>query len=457
MENLSPTLTWNAYQKISFRFAFLLIIQFIVFFDWSVNPILSHLYYEAHLAEFLDTTISWTGKNLFKIEYTIVSPYDGQHNDRTYVFLLYFNMAMVSLLGAMIWSALDRNRSHYQTHYYWLTVFVRYYLAFTLFLFALEKFFKLQFPDLGYNTLTEQLGDMSPMSLAWAFFGYSYGYNVVMGIAESAALLLLFRRTTTLGALLTLATLANVMAVNYNYDVHAKLYPTSLFALTLFLLLKDLTRLLKFFLTGQAVALPIIPAPVFKMQWMNTSKILVKVVVIGYFTVIPLMDYIGYKKRSVERTESKSHIAGLYEVDTFVVNMDTLSDEHPLKWKQLTIGDKMLETVRFSGDSIAFLQVSVDPNELIVSGNQSDLYVEIQKLYDEFGLDSWELMDSLLIARNHQSRFIFEISEPTVLKLKGLIKTDSVFITAHRKPIDIMDFRLMKRRFHWINEAAYLY
>ncbi len=154
----------------------------------------------------------------------------------------------------------------------------------------------MQFPDLRYYTLTEPLGDMSPMSLAWAFFGYSYGYNVFKGLAESAALLLLFRRTTTFGSLITLATLANVMAVNYNYDVHAKMYPTALFVMAFFLLFKDLKRLMIFFFIGQAISLPVIHAPVFKKRWMNISKTVLKVLVIGYFTVLPVVDYFGYKK-----------------------------------------------------------------------------------------------------------------------------------------------------------------
>lgn len=182
MENLSQTSRWNVYQKFAFRFVFIFFILFIVLLDWSVNSILSYIYYEGHLAEFLDLVISWTGKHLFQIPYTIISPYDGQHNDRAYIYLLYFIMVIVGVLGAIIWSVLDRKRTNYQTFYYWLTVIVRYYLAFTLFVFALEKFFKMQFPDLGYYTLTEPLGDMSPMSLAWAFFGYSYGYNVFMGL-----------------------------------------------------------------------------------------------------------------------------------------------------------------------------------------------------------------------------------------------------------------------------------
>lgn len=457
MENLSQTSPWNIYQKFAFRFVFIFFILFIVLLDWSVNSILSYIYYEVHLAEFLDLVISWTGKQHFDIQYTIVSPYDGQHNDRTYVYLLYFTIAVVSVLGTIIWSVLDRKRKNYQTLYYWLTTIVRYYLAFTLFVFALEKFFKMQFPDLGYYTLTEPLGDMSPMSLAWAFFGYSYGYNVFMGLAESAALFLLFRRTTTFGAILTLATLGNVMAVNYNYEVHAKMYPTALFVMAFFLLLKDLKRLMRFFFTGQAISLPVIKAPVFKKRWMNISKTVLKVLVIAYFIGFPIKDYFGYQKKSEERGESKSKISGVYEVDTFVSNKDTLSNENPLRWQQIVIGDKMVEAVRFRGDSIAFLYVSIDKKEMIVSGDQKELYAKMQEIYNEQGMDIYSKMDSILIARQIQSSLHYEFADSTTLKLKGMIKNDSVFITAKRKPLDIKNFRLMKRRFHWITEASYVY
>ena len=459
MENLSTqTLAWNVYQKFAFRFVFIFFILFIVLLDWSVNTILEYLYYEGPLSNFLDILISWVGKNLFHISYTIISPYDGQHNDRTYVYLLYFTMAVAAALGAIIWSALDRKRTNYQALYYWLTAFVRYYLAFTLFIFALEKFFKMQFPDLGYYTLTESVGDMSPMNLAWAFYGYSYGYNVFMGIAECAALLLLFRRTMTFGVILTLVTLANVMAVNYNYDVHAKMYPTALFVMTLFLLLRDIKRLILFFFTGQSISLPVIKAPIFKQRWINISKTVFKFLVIGYFTIFPTKDYFGYKKNNAEKVNAKSKISGVYDVDTFVVNRDTLSDESPFRWKQIIIGDKMTEAVRFRSDSIAFIYVSVGKKEILVWGNQTDLFAKMQEIHNEQGIDIWDSkMDSILIARQVESRLGFELSDSNTLKLKGIIKNDSVFIIAKRKPIDIKNFRLLKRGFHWINETSYIY
>lgn len=455
MENLSQISPWNVYQKIAFRFAFIFFIVFIVLLDWSVNPVLSYFYYEGGLANFLDAIITWTGKYIFHVEYTIISPYDGQHNDRTFIYLLYFIMAMVALSGTITWSVLDRKRRNYQTLYYWLTTIIRYYLAFTLFLFALEKFFKMQFPDLGLYTLTEPVGNMTPMSLAWAFFGYSYGYNIFMGIAESAAMLLLFRRTMTFGAILTLVTLANIMAVNFNYDVHAKMYPTALFVMTLFLLMPHVNRLLKFFFTNQTTSLPVIPAPVFQKRWIHISKSVLKVLLIGYFIFFSVQDYIGYKHRKNTRDMNKtqSGISGIYDVHTFVINNDTLSNENALRWKQIVIGGAR-ERIRLIGDSIAYMDVSVGNKEILVYGDKMDLAVKEQEIYNELGLkESMNVdVDSILLARKIKNRFQFELLDSVTLLLRGSIKNDSVFITAKKQPAEIKDFRLMKNGFHWITE-----
>ncbi len=366
MENLSTeTLPWNIFRKYAFRFAFIFFILFIVLLDWSVNPVLSYFYYEGGLAKFLDVIIAWTGKYIFQVPYTIISPYDAQHNDRTYIYLLYFIFTMVAILGAIIWSALDRKRTNYETLYYWLTTIIRYFLAFTLFLFALEKIFKVQFPDLGLYTLTEPVGNLSPMSLAWAFFGYSYGYNIFIGIAESAALLLLFRRTMTFGAILTMVTLANVMAVNFNYDVHAKMYPTALFVMTLTLLIPHLNRLFKFFFTNQTTSLPVIQAPVFKKRWINISKSTLKILLIGYFIIFSVKDYFVSKQKmnNKEISKSQSEISGIFDVKSFDVNKDTLLDGSPQRWNQIVIGGSR-GRIRLRGDSIAYMFVSVENREL---------------------------------------------------------------------------------------------
>lgn len=455
--NNSPAhiLPWNIYKKIALRFAFIFFILFIVLLDWSVNPVFEYFYYEGNLAGFLDSIISWVGNNLFHISYSLISPYDGQHNDRTYIYLLYFTMAAFALIGTIVWSVLDRKRLNYETLYYWLTVIIRYYLAFTLFLFALEKFFKMQFPDLGLYTLTEPVGNLTPMSLAWAFFGYSYGYNIFIGIAESAALLLLFRRTMVVGALLTLGALLNVMMVNFNYDVHAKMYPTALFVMTIFLLLPFLNRLFKFFFTHQATSLPPIQAPLFKKRWLQISKPVVKFLLIGSFLIFLVNNYFGYKHRNDAREISKaqSGLSGLFDVVSFVVDKDTLSSENPLRWNQIIIGGKR-ERIRLQGDSIAYLFVSLENKELLIYPSQKDLSINEQLIFSEYGYDesTYIKVDSILIARHVLNLFKFEVSDSTVLNLSGKIKNDSVFITAKKRPLELKDFRLIKNGFHWVTE-----
>ena len=48
-----------------------------------------------------------------------------------------------------------------------------------------------------------------------------------------------------------MGTLANVIAVNYSYDVHAKMYPTALFVMAFVLLLRDAKSIFQLFVSGQ--------------------------------------------------------------------------------------------------------------------------------------------------------------------------------------------------------------
>jgi hypothetical protein len=328
-----------------------------------------------------------------------------------------------------------------------------------MFLFALYKFFKVQFPDLGFYTLTERVGDMSPMHLAWAFYGHSYEYNVFMGVAEGAALLLFLRRTTALGAILIMAALANVIAVNYSYDVHAKMYPTALFIMALILFLRDAKSIFRFFFSNQAISLSTIKEPVYNKRWVRISKSILKVVVIGYFLIASIRNTMSYKNSIEELLQAKSEYSGFYDIESFALNKDTLSLENPLHWRELIIGDGILEAVRFKEDSVAFVNIRPDKRDLLLYGDPTVLSEKRQEVYNELGIgdDIYYGMDSILVARKKISRFSLESPDSNTLELKGMIGNDSVFITARRRPLDLNEFRLLKRRFNWINEASNFY
>jgi hypothetical protein len=110
--------------------------------------------------------------------------------------------------------------------------------------YGLYKVFPTQFPFPSAARLEERVGDLSPMGLLWTFMGYSPLYNLFAGLGEVVGgLLLVARRTTTLGALLLLGVLGNVVALNFSYDVPVKLYSSYLLLQALFLAAPDLGRL----------------------------------------------------------------------------------------------------------------------------------------------------------------------------------------------------------------------
>jgi hypothetical protein len=66
-QSTTPTSMEESYQKIGFRFTLIFFSLFIIFLDWSANPLFSHLYYYGNLAVALDNIIGWVGNDLFTI------------------------------------------------------------------------------------------------------------------------------------------------------------------------------------------------------------------------------------------------------------------------------------------------------------------------------------------------------------------------------------------------------
>jgi uncharacterized membrane protein YphA (DoxX/SURF4 family) len=151
---------------------------------------------------------------------------------------------VVGLIGATIWSVLDRKRIAYPRLAAIVRIALRYWLGYTMLSYGFAKVFKTQFPYPQPVRLEEPLGQMSPMGLLWTFMGYSLPYNLFTGAAECVGgALLLFRRTTTLGSLVLIAVLANVVMLNFCYDVPVKLFSCELLLVSMILLWPDLGRL----------------------------------------------------------------------------------------------------------------------------------------------------------------------------------------------------------------------
>jgi len=208
---------WSFLQKLIFRLSFIFFGLYIIPFPVNYIPIFNSW------LDWIHGSWTWlvpqTGKYILRLPYEVTVTPNGS-GDSTWNYVQVFLILSSAILGTLIWTLLDRRRNNYQRLLYWFTVAVRYYLAFNLIAYGSYKVFKSQFPAPNIYRLTETYGQSSPMGLAWTFLGYSKGFNYFMGFAEIiGGLLLLFRKTKTLGALFCMTVTANIVAINFCFDV----------------------------------------------------------------------------------------------------------------------------------------------------------------------------------------------------------------------------------------------
>lgn len=90
----------------------------------------------------------------------------------------------------------------------------RYFCAFMLYTYGISKLLHLQF-DLQSQLARQPVGSLTGYQLTWFYFGYSRIYAVLLGITQVVGgTLLLFRKTTLLGALTMLPVMANILLIN---------------------------------------------------------------------------------------------------------------------------------------------------------------------------------------------------------------------------------------------------
>jgi hypothetical protein len=419
---------WSLIEKVSFRFIFVFFLLFIIVENNGAFPFFDLIMTLPN--EGLHLIIVWAGKNILRLPYEIKYFTYGS-GDTTYDYVLLLSCAVTAILSTIVWSLLDRKSVGYTKLYYWLTVIVRFYVGLMLISYGLVKVFKLQFPSPYLSRLMQPYGDSSPMGLAWTFLGFSKGYNYFMGLAELAAGLLLFRRTMTFGALITLVTTANVMAVNYFYDVPVKIVSTALFILTLFLLSRDLQRIALFFFSGEAVSLPVINNPYSKNKIIKITRIALKIIVIGYVVIFGSIESYNSLKEYGDDTP-KPKMYGIYNIDKFIYKNDTVPPltTHDIRWKKLAINSATGARIYHMNDSVSrcFLSMDTIKKTLILkwAGDTTKQY--------SFGYHQSDLMN-----------FTF----------KGKLMSDSLTIYLTKVKSKPEDFLLKARGFHWINETPF--
>src|SRR5262249_24603807 len=133
------------------------------------------------------------------------------------------------------------------------------------------------------------------------------GYTALTGAIELLGGVLLFsRRTTTLGALVCIGVMANIVALNFLYDIPVKLFSSHLLAVALVLVALDGRRLIAVFLRGEAVPAratePILPERV-RLRWALKA---------GYIVAVALQVVI--ERQVIKNYYETSPLYGIYDV-----------------------------------------------------------------------------------------------------------------------------------------------
>jgi uncharacterized membrane protein YphA (DoxX/SURF4 family) len=426
---LQPTsiASWTTFQKIAFRFCFL-------FFGLMIFPFpLDWFSFMGSAFDWFFNSWNWlvvfTGKNILHLSSPITVQPNGS-GDTTWNYVQIFIITVLSITGCLVWSILDKNRKNYTRLFYWFNVAIRYYLAFSMFSYGFIKIFKLQFPYPSISRLVEPYGQSTPMGLAWTFLGYSKGYNYFMGAAEViGGVLLLSRRTTTFGALFCMTVTANIMAINYSFDVPVKIYSTTLFAMSVYLAAPEIKKLIRFFFYGTKDSLTAVRQPLTK-KWQRVTAFWLKMVLIIYFvgTMISgdLDDLSDYGDAA-----PKAPLYGYYNVETFKKNNDTIA---PL----------LTDTLRW--------------NKIIFDGYTSFNRAIVKKMNDSlvsytYKIDSLHKSITFTLRNDTIPKdsffYAFQGNNNEWIELRSQ-RADSLYMRIHK--IYLQNFPLVKRGYHWINE-----
>ena len=402
---------WSGTEKILFRFLFLYFTLFIIFkFTFAAA----------------EPLVKLAGHLLLNIQKDL-SYFPTGSGDSTYAYVLLLVNGLLALTGMVVWTLTDSKRSSYNTLFYWFIVILRFYLAMMLLGYGFAKVYKTQFPEPSLIRLLQPLGDFSPMGLAWTYMGFSEAYNIYTGMLEVlGGLLLIWRKTTTLGALLTIGVMSHVVVMNFTYDIPVKLFSLHLLALALVLAATDRERISRIFFKNQSTARLVEYNPV-KNKLYEKIKLGFKLTALGLF--IGISAWQGYaREREYGDKRAKPPLYGIWEVETMRVNDSLLPPllTNEQRWRYLVIDYKGRCSIKHLNGQVKWLNFAIDKDQSKIS------------LYDY----NYKQEDNFTYSQNIDS-----------LHMKGILGKDTLDLSLKLKNLD--EILLINRGFHWINEYPF--
>ena len=416
--NEHPQQRWHPFTRTAFRFAFVYLVLYNMPFPLNALP------YVDKSAEFYNSFWNLIVPRFARIVlHTEVSTVYNGSGDRAFDYILVAVMLLISLVVMVIWTLVDRKRLSYSTLYRWLNLYVRFSLGTAMIGYGAFKVISSQFPQPTLDRLLQPYGDSSPMGLLWTFMGASEPYTMFVGFAEMISGILLFpRKTSTLGALMSIGVLSNVVALNFSYDVPVKLYSSHLLAEAIFLVLPHARRLANFLILDRPVEC-VRAEPLFRRPLWHRSALVFSSLLLIAVTATAL--YQSYDQRK-QLTAQRSPLYGIWEVEEFNLGQSTPTTSAP-HWRRM-IFDSPIRVAVQTADVIERLLLELDPAKRTLTLHKR-------------GDPDWNMV------------LTYQQVSPEVVTLAGTLNGSEMTARLHRS--DDRKFLLKDRGFHWINEFPF--
>ncbi len=417
---------WSAAKRVGFRFVCCYLVLYNLPFPLDFVPWLGEavggLYYRIW-----DTFARWLSQQAFGLE---ISRHPSGSGDTAYNYVQVFGYLVLAVAGTLLWTLLDRKRRQYVRLHEWLRVYVRYSLALAMISYGMMKVIPTQFPPPSIDRLMQPLGDASPMGLVWTFMGASSAYVIFTGAAELlGGLLLVARRTTLLGALVSAGVMSNVVMLNFSYDVPVKLFSSHLLAMALFLAAPDLRRLTDALVLNRP-AEPSPLRPLFRRAWINNGAIVLRTVFIGFLLWTFFQQATANQSTYSAEARAKVPLHGVWNVDEFMIDGQA---RPPLvtdleRWNRVIVDNPGQLAVFRMNDSRDRYNVKVD---------EAKKTIEMTRRLDP----DWK------------TTVVWRRPAPDRLELEGTFDGRKILTRLHR--VEPPEFLLVTRGFHWINERPF--
>lgn len=378
--------------------------------------------------------VVWVGAHVLGISYPINTAINGS-GDKTADWVGVFLAAAVAAIATAVWSVLDGRGARHARLRSLLRVILRYTVAFALLGYGSSKLFCLQFSVPGAGRLVQRYGESSPMGLLWTFMGASPAYQFFAGAAEAAgAVLLLFRRTTALGALVLAVVLVNVVMLNFCYDVPVKINAVHYLGMCVFLLLPELRRLADVLVLHRATQ-PAARDPMSPRRRLRIAGRIVKYALIGVMVFHDVRGNLHWRAA----LDIKTWYSDYWNVTKFTRD----AQEVPA----LTADTTRWQRIRFQGSGDLILA-----RWRFMDGTYGDLYkVALDEKLQVMTLTPWNPDRPKAGVGAVTLRYVR--TDPDHLTLEGNVGAAAVSVQVERLVADKM--LLVSRGFRWINEEPF--